>query len=137
MNATLLYRIAAVLFVLFAAGHTFGFLKFKPPTSEGIAVRDAMKNVHFHVGSRDYSYGGFHTGFGLSITVYLLFFALLAWHLGNLAAASAHAVGMVGWALFAVQVFGLALSCVYFPPVSAILSGVIAVCLGLAAWFTT
>jgi len=131
-----LYRIAAVLFVLFAAGHTFGFLKFKPPTSEGVAVRDAMKNVQFRVDGRDYSYGGFYTGFGLYTTVYLLFSALLAWHLGNLAATSPHAVGVVGWAFFAVQVIGLALSWVYFFPVPAILSAVIAICLGLASWFT-
>src|SRR2546430_15235139 len=28
-SATLLYRIAAVVFVLFAVGHTFGFLSFR------------------------------------------------------------------------------------------------------------
>jgi len=47
MNATLLYRIASVLLILFAAGHTIGFLNFTPPTAEGIAVRDAMQNVQF------------------------------------------------------------------------------------------
>src|SRR5260370_1038563 len=47
MKATLLYRIASVLFILFAAGHTFGFLSFKPASPEGLAVRDAMNNVHF------------------------------------------------------------------------------------------
>ena len=73
MKAKLFYRIAAVLFVLFAAGHTFGFLKFKPPTPEGIAVRDSMKNVHFRVEGRDYSYGGFYDGFGWYISAYLLF----------------------------------------------------------------
>jgi hypothetical protein len=46
MNATLLYRIASVLLLLFALGHTVGFLKFKPPTAEGVAVRDAITNVH-------------------------------------------------------------------------------------------
>ncbi len=134
--STILYRIAAVLFVLFAAGHTFGFLKFKPPTPEGIAVRDAMKNVHFHVGSRDYSYGGFYDGFGLYISVYLLFSAFLAWQLGNLAASNPHVIGATGWAFFAVQMIGLGLSFVYFAPVTAILSGIVALCLGLAAWFT-
>jgi len=47
-----------VLFVLFAAGHTFGFLNFKPPTAEGLAVRDAMNNLHF---GADLSYGAFYT----------------------------------------------------------------------------
>jgi len=63
MRATLLYRIASVLLLLFALGHTVGFLKFKPPTAEGVAVRDAMTNVHFQVSGRDYTYGGFYRGF--------------------------------------------------------------------------
>ena len=45
MNATLLYRIAAALLLLFAVLHTFGFLGFKPPTAEGLAVRDAMTSA--------------------------------------------------------------------------------------------
>jgi len=49
MTATLLYRIAAVLFLLFAIGHTVGFLTFKPPNPEAIAVRDSMENVRFQV----------------------------------------------------------------------------------------
>jgi hypothetical protein len=59
MNATLLYRIASVLLALFAAGHTVGFLKFKPPTPEALAVRDAMRNVHFPVGGSQFTYRGF------------------------------------------------------------------------------
>ena len=63
---------------------------------------------------RDYSYGGFYEGFGLYISVYLLFSAILAWQLGNIAAASPHVIGMIGWTFFGVQVVGLALSCIYF-----------------------
>ena len=33
MTATLLYRIAAVVLIFFAAGHTVGFLKFKASES--------------------------------------------------------------------------------------------------------
>jgi hypothetical protein len=83
MKATALYRIAAVLFIVFAAGHTVGFLGFRPPTTEAAAVRDAMKNVHFQVGGSSFTYGGFYTGFGLFATLYLLFAAYLAWHLGG------------------------------------------------------
>jgi hypothetical protein len=97
MNATLLYRIASVLLVVFAVGHTVGFLKFTPPTPEGVAVRDAMNGVHFHLGGGQYSYGGFYTGFGLFATIYLLFAAFVAWHLGGLAARSPQAIGALGW----------------------------------------
>ncbi len=76
MNATLLYRIASVLLILFAAGHTTGFLTFKPPTAEGIAVRDAMQNVQFKVGSGTYSYDRFYKGFGLFLYSVSLVFGL-------------------------------------------------------------
>lgn len=136
MNATVLYRIAAVIFVLFAAGHTFGFLQFKPDTPEGIRVHDAMTSVHFPIGSKEYSYQGFYNGFGLQVTVYLLFSAFLAWHLGNLAATTPNAIGTLGWAFFALQVIGLVLSVIYFFPVTWVFSGVLALCVGLAAWYT-
>jgi hypothetical protein len=133
MSARSLYRIAAAVFVLFAAGHTIGFLKFKPPTAEALAVRDAMTNVHFHVGHATFSYGNFYIGFGLYVTAYLLFSAFLAWHLGGLARSSPQAVGALGWVFCGVQVASLILSASYFSVVPAVLSGLLAACLGCAA----
>ena len=43
--AKVLYRIAAVLFLLFAAGHTAGFLTFHPQATDAIAVQEAMHRV--------------------------------------------------------------------------------------------
>jgi hypothetical protein len=40
--------------------------------------------VHFSFGGGTFSYGGFYVGFGLFVTAYLLFSALLAWQLGGL-----------------------------------------------------
>ena len=64
MTAKMSYRIAAVLLVLFAAGHTLGFLSFKPPSAEGVAVRDAMTSVHFEYKGGTYSYGEFYRDSG-------------------------------------------------------------------------
>jgi hypothetical protein len=133
MTATILCRIAAIVLVLFAAGHTAGFLSLTPPSPEGIAVRDAMNNVHFAVGSKSYTYGGFYKGFGLTITVYMLFTALLAWYLGGLAATHPEAIGILGWAFFALHVASVVLSCVYFFPIPAVFGAVVAVCTGWAA----
>jgi hypothetical protein len=133
MSATVLYRIAAIVLILFAAGHTAGFLTFKPPSAEGISVRDAMNNVHFSVGGKPYTYGGFYKGFGLTITVYLLFSALLAWHLGGLAATHPEAIGILGWAFFGLQIASLVLAWMYFFPVPAVFAGVVALCTGWAA----
>jgi hypothetical protein len=131
MKPTLCYRIAAALFVLFALGHTIGFLTFKPPTAEGLAARDAMNNAHF---GANLSYGGFFVGFGLYVSLYLFFSAFLAWYLGRLAAVLPKAIGALGWAFFAVQLGSVALSYIYFSGPPAIFSALVAACLGWAMW---
>ena len=134
IRATLLFRIASVLFVLFAAGHTLGFLGFKPASPEARAVRESMDSVRFQVGKSSFSYGGFYTGFGLYITAYLFFAAFLSWRLGSLAAASPGAIASLAWAFFAVQVVSVILSWLYFFAPPTILSALLAICLGWAAW---
>jgi hypothetical protein len=134
MSPTLLYRIAAALLLLFAAGHTLGFLAFKPPSPEGLAVRDAMNSVLFEFKGSNYSYGGFYKGFGLTVTAYLLFSAFLAWHLGWLASTSPQSIGALAWVFAAVQLACLVLSLLYFFLVPALFSGVLVIALTWAAW---
>jgi hypothetical protein len=134
MSATLLYRIAAGVLVLFAAGHTFGFLRFKPPTREGAAVRASMDEVSFPVGGRNYTYGGFYRGFGLSISAYLLFTAYLAWHLGALTVKAPSAIGGLGWVFCALQLANAILGWLYFAPVTVVFSAVVVICTAWAAW---
>ena len=55
MTATLLYRVAAIVFVLFAVGHTYGFLSLRAPSAEGRAVYDSMNAVRFELRGRSYS----------------------------------------------------------------------------------
>ena len=134
MKAALLYRIASVLLVVFAVGHTVGFLKFTPPTPQGLAVRDAMKNVRFPLGGSQYSYGQFYDGFGLFATIYLLFAAFLAWYLGGLAAKAPLAIGSLGWMFFALHIASLVVCWIYFLSPPVVLSALIAICTGWAAW---
>lgn len=134
MRPLILYRIASVLFVIFALGHTIGFLSFTPPTSAGLAVRDAMNNVQFRLSGANLSYGHFYLGFGLYISVYLFFSAFLAWRLGSLSAKLPQAIGALGWIFFAVQLAGVALACVCFAAPQIIFSSLVAACLGSAIW---
>ena len=133
MKATWLYRIAAILLVLFAAAHTIGFLKFVPPTSEGKAAMDVMNTVSLQLGTV-YTYGGFYRGFGLFATVYFLFAAFVAWHVGELARKLPAAAGSLPWIFFCVQLAGLAISWRYFPPPPVVSSALVALCVGLAAF---
>jgi len=134
MKATVLYRIAAAVFVLFALGHTYGFLSLRAPSPEGRAVFDAMNAVHFVVHGRSYAYGEFYRGFGLSCTVSMIFSAFFSWHLGELARSAPSAIGVMGWVFVAVQAAGVVLSWKYFGPPPVVLSAALTLLLGWAAW---
>jgi hypothetical protein len=133
MKPALWFRIAACLFLLFAAGHTVGFLTFRPSNPEGRAVWDAMNTTPLPVGSSTFTYGGFYLGFGLSITLSQLFTAWLCWHLGSMSRRAPADAQSITWALVAVQLIGLALSWKYFSTGPAILSLLTALCLAMAA----
>jgi hypothetical protein len=134
MKATVLYRIAAVVFVLFALGHTYGFLSLRAPSPEGRAVYDAMNTVHFLVHDRSYSYGAFYRGLGLSCTVSMIFSAFFSWHLGELARSALSAIGAMGWVFVAVQAAGVVLSWKYFGPPPVVFSAALTLLLAWAAW---
>jgi hypothetical protein len=128
MIAVWLYRIAAVLLVVFAALHTYGFLNFVPPTPEGRAVMESMNGVHFALEGKSFSYGEFYKAFGLFVTVYLLFSAVVAWHLSRATAL------VLAWGLFLVQVASLALACIYFSTPQISFSGILTLCTGWAVF---
>jgi hypothetical protein len=134
MRATLLYRIAAVVFVVFAVGHTYGFLSLRPSSAEARAVFDAMNSVHFEVGGRSFTYGAFYRGFGLSCTASMILSAFLCWHLGALARSAPAAIGLLGWVFFAVQVVGVVLSALYFGLPPMVLSAAVTALVGVAAF---
>ncbi len=85
MKAKILYRIAAVLLLLFAAGHTFGFRQNNPEWGVG-AVIGSMQSVHFDAQGFNRTYWDIFSAFGLFFSVFLLFAAVLAWLLGGLPA---------------------------------------------------
>jgi hypothetical protein len=133
MKATWWFRISAVLFLLFAVGHTFGFLAFRPPTAEGLAVWAAMNDVHFTVGRSTFSYGGFYLGFGLFMTAFNLFLAWLAWQLGSMARRGLMDARTIAWGIFALQIVGAGLSVRFFSVEPVVLSALVAGCLAMAA----
>jgi hypothetical protein len=120
-SARRLYRIAAVLFLLFAAGHTAGFLTFRPASADALAVWDSMNRVH--IDGTSVTWSGFYIGFGLFVSVYLLFSALLAWRLGGAGEAEVNMVRGIAWMLITVQVANIVLCIHYFGPLQAIFAG--------------
>jgi hypothetical protein len=133
VNPTLLYRIASGVFIVIAASHTYGLLTDKASSPELLGVRRAMNDVHFQLMGANCSYGDWYIGFGLLFTVYSLFAAFLAWHLGGLARKNLQTIGVLAWSFFTAQVANLALSWMYFFPVPVAVSALAALCLGWAA----
>jgi hypothetical protein len=133
VKTTVLYRIAAVLLVLFAAGHTVGFRKADPRWGVGALV-EAMRTTRFSVGSFGRTYWDFYLGFGYFVTAFLLFAAVLAWQLGGLSKETLEVMPLIPWGLAACFVVVTVLSWKYFflPPI--VFSVVLTVILILAAW---
>src|SRR6185295_20394490 len=97
MKASTLYRIAAVLLLLFAVGHTLGFLQSDPKWGVD-ALLVSMRSLHFDVQGFNRTYWDFFVAAGFSVGVFYLFAAILAWQLGALPAESLVTFRGTAWA---------------------------------------
>lgn len=132
MKATLWFRIAAVVMVVFGLMHTFGFLNFRPPSAEGMAVWNGMNNVSFTIDGSTYSYGHFYRAFGLSITAAQLFGAWTMWTLGAMARRGDGGVWAIGWGFLVWQAIGVVIAWLYVAAIPAALSAVTLICTAIA-----
>jgi hypothetical protein len=133
LKASVLYRIASVLLLLFAIGHTFGFRQTNPEWGVG-ALIESMKAIHFDAQGFNRTYWDFFSAFGLFFTVFLLFAAVLAWQLGGLPAETLARIRHIAWALAICFVAITALSWRYAFTTPLVFSVLITVCLIVAAW---
>ena len=134
MRPVVWFRAAAVFLLLFAAGHTVGFLGFKPPTAASQAVWSSMNSVRFVSGGSSFSYGGFYVGFGLFITLFFVCEALLAWYLGGMAQRGIREASPIAGGMVALHLIGLGLSWRYFSFGPVIMSVIVAALLSMAAF---
>jgi len=135
MKASMFYRIAVVLLLLFAAGHTFGFRQNNPEWGAD-AVLGLMRSVHFDAQGFTRTYWDFFSAFGLFFSVFLLFAAVLAWLLGGLPPETLSRVRSIAWALAICFVAVTAVSWRYAFTIPIVFSAVITVCLVVAAWLS-
>src|ERR1700722_3711693 len=97
MRASMLYRIAAVLLLLFAAGHTLGFRQSDPKWGVD-ALLDSMRSIRFDVQGFRRTYWDLFEAAGFSVGVFYVFAAILAWQLGGLPAANLALMRGTAWA---------------------------------------
>jgi hypothetical protein len=135
MKASLCFRIAAVLLLLFAVGHTLGFRQ--SDSAWGVdALLGLMRSIHFDVQGFSRTYWDLFVAAGFSVGVFYLFAAVLAWQLAGLSPATLAAMRVTVWALAVSFAAITAVSLRYLFIIPIVFSAVIAVCLTAAAWLS-
>jgi hypothetical protein len=133
MRASTLYRIAAVLLLLFDAGHTSGFPWSDPKWGVDLG---SMRSTHFYIMGFSRTYWDFYLGFGLFVSAFLLLAVVLAWQLGHLPPESLALMRGTAWTFalcFAAITF---LSWKYFFMIPIVFSIVTTLVLTAAAWLS-
>lgn len=131
MNPALLLRIASVITLLLAVGHTAGGLSFWSPAGDTEVLR-AMRSFHFDAAGVSRTYLDFYLGFGFITGIYLLAQAVALWQLASMAKADPIRVRpLVGSFLLASAVSAfLSWRFIFGLPVVSFTA--VAACLGLA-----
>lgn len=135
MKASLLYRIASILLLLFAVGHTLGFRRVDPKWGIDSLI-SSMRSIRFNANGFERSYWDFFVGFGLFVSVLMVFAAIIAWQLGGLAPGTLVAMRISAWGFVVCFAAVAYLSWRYFFAVPVVFSIVILLCLAVAAWIS-
>ena len=134
MKASVFYRIAAVLLLLFAVGHTLGFRESDPKWGVD-ALLVSMRSIHFDLQGFNRTYWDLFVAAGFSVGVLYLFAAILAWQLGGLPAATLALMRGTAWAFALCFAAITVVSWRYLFILPIVFSVLITVCL-TAAWFS-
>jgi hypothetical protein len=135
MKASVFYRIAAVLLLLFAVGHILGFRESDPKWGVD-ALLGSMRSIHFDLQGSNRTYWDLFLGAGFSVGVFYLFAAVLAWQLGGLPAATLAPMRGTAWAFALCFAAITVVSCRYLFIIPIAFSIVITLCLTAAAWLS-
>lgn len=135
MKPAIFFRIAAFLLLIFAVLHTIGFRQVDPAWGADAVVR-SMQSTHFNIMGSSRTYWELFGGFGLIVSVFLVFTAVLAWQLASLPRPTLPFMRGTAWALvlcFAVVTILCFRYTFIFPTVFSIL---ILLCFTAAALLT-
>jgi hypothetical protein len=135
MRASLFYRIAAVLLLFFAVGHTLGFRQSDPQWGLD-AMLASMRSTHFEVQGVTRTYWEIFEAAGFSVGVFYVFAAILAWQLGGLPAPTLAIMRGTAWAFALCFAAITVVSWKYLFILPIVFSIVITLCLTAAAWLS-
>jgi hypothetical protein len=131
MTTTLWLRIAAVISLLFTAGHTMGGLKRWSPMGDNPVLK-SMADVRFDVMGANRSYFDFFMGFGWSLSVFMLMQTIVLWQLASLATTEAPRLRPIIAVVALASVASGVIAWRFIFPIPAVFSTVLAIVLGLA-----
>jgi len=135
MSASMFYRIAAVLLLLFAVGHTLGFRQSDPQWGVD-ALLASMRSVHFEVQGFNRTYWDLFVAAGFCVGIFYLFAAILAWQLARLPAATLALMRGTAWAFAVCFAAITVVSWRYLFMLPVAFSMLITFCLSAAAWLS-
>jgi len=135
LSSRMFYRIAAVLLLLFAIGHTLGFRQSDPAWGVD-ALLGSMRSIHFQVQGFNRTYWDLFLAAGFSVGVFYLFAAILAWQLGGLPPATLALMRPLAWAFALCFAAITIVSWRYLFILPIAFSIVITLCLTVAAWLS-
>ncbi|KAK9234318.1 hypothetical protein V1525DRAFT_413453 [Lipomyces kononenkoae] len=127
-------HISTYVLLVFASGHTLGLCLPHDYTPAANAVLASMKTVHFDFNGSDCTFYGFYTGFGLMVTVFMLFSAFLTWLLAEAKASDRAVLKPIAWALLLAYLPMTGLSWMYFFVFPGVFSTVITGLIGWGCW---
>lgn len=136
MRAPVFFRVAAVFLLLFAVGHTLGFRQSDPKWGVD-ALLGSMRSIHFEVQGFNRTYWDLFVAAGLSVGVFYLFAALLAWQLGGLPPETLARMRGIAWAFALCFAAITVVSWRYLFILPIAFSTVITICLLTAAWLSS
>ena len=135
MSYRMFYRIAAIVLLLFAVGHTLGFRQSDPKWGVD-ALLGSMRSIHFDVQGFNRTYWDLFVAAGFSVGVFYLFAAVLAWQLGGLPSAALSLMRGTAWAFALCFAAITVVSSRYLFIIPIAFSSVITLCLTAAAWLS-
>jgi len=135
MTTPLLLRIAAIITLLFFAGHTSGYPWTPDDGPAASAVVEAMKGHSFDVVGSIRTYWDLYIGFGLAISLFQLLQAVVLWQLAGIARVNGAGVRPIIAVFFIAYVINALLALKFLFVIPVVTSFVIAFILALAFYF--
>lgn len=131
MTQTFWLRAAAIVTLLFAAGHLMGASSSWSPLGE-TAVLQAMRSFQFDVMGSRRTYETLYVGFGIYIGVLMLAKATLLWQLARVARTQPASARPLAVTLGVASAVEAVVCSLYIFVVPTLFAGAVTACIGLA-----